>query len=144
MPELELFNYYLERLSYILNFQDRKLVEYWIEQLYSQLEYQYIESLFIAAIFELSITDTKTFHWTLDNLSDWKPCIKLLEDVMRFAVEKLMKKGFILGQDFSINSGKILLTESVKAVLMINTSQSDCLLLEKILSLSQNFCLLTT
>jgi hypothetical protein len=131
---LELFYIHLERVIYILRIKDKKLVEYWLEELNLNIDVEYTDSLFIAAIFELSVVDTQTFHWTLDNFSDFQPYTELLESVTRFAIQKLLKKGFIPGQDFSTNSPRqILLNENAKTVLMADTSKSDRLLLEKVL-----------
>ncbi|PMB53434.1 hypothetical protein CEN39_04460 [Fischerella thermalis CCMEE 5201] len=119
---------------YILKIKDKKLVEYWIEELNMNLDVEYTDSLLIAAIFELSVVDIPTFHWTLDNFSDLQPYTQLLESVTKFAIQKLIKKGFLPGQDFSTNSQRqILLNENAKTVLIADTSKSDQLLLEKVL-----------
>lgn len=87
MKDLELFNFHLERAIYILKFQDRKLVEAWVYELNQNLEPEYIESCLTAAILELSNIHSDTFHWILDNLSDWTPYKQLLEAVTRFALK---------------------------------------------------------
>lgn len=144
MNYLEIFYFHLERTIYVLNIQDKKLVEYWVEQLEICLDTQYAESLLMAAIFELSATDTDTFHWTLENFSNLEPYTNLLESVTRFAIQKLIKKGFLMGQDFSTTSqGKILLNECARAVLMADASKSDSLLLEKVLLIPQQIHSLT-
>ncbi|WP_315784074.1 hypothetical protein [Fischerella sp. JS2] len=131
---LELFYIYLERVIYILKIKDKTLVEYWLEELSMNIDIEYTDYLLIAAIFELSVVDIQTFHWTLDNFFDLHPYTQLLESVTRFAIKKLIKKGFIPGQDFSTNSQRqLLLNENAKTVLMADTSKSDKLLLEKVL-----------
>ncbi|MER3492082.1 MAG: hypothetical protein C4323_06970 [Mastigocladus sp. ERB_26_2] len=141
---LELFYIHLERLIYILKIKDKKLVEYWVEELNKNIDIEYTDSLLIAAIFELSVVDIQTFHWTLDNFSDLQPYINLLDSVTRFAVQKLIKKGFIPGQDFSKNSqSQLLLNENAKTVLMADTSKSDKLLLEKVLLIHKQIHSLT-
>ncbi|MFQ4146438.1 hypothetical protein [Chlorogloeopsis sp. ULAP02] len=138
MNNLELFHFHLERAIYILKFQDKQLVEYWIEHLHLSLDYQYTDSLLTAAIFELSATDTDTCHWILDNFSDCQPYTDLLDNVIRFAIGKLIQQGFILGQDFSFTAeGKILLNEDTKNTLIADISVSDNLLLEKVLMIPQ-------
>jgi hypothetical protein len=144
MNNLELFHFHLERVIYALKFQDKQLVEYWIEHLHLSLDYQYTDSLLTAAVFELSATDTDTCRWVLDNFSDCPPYTDLFESVTRFAIGKLIQKGFILGQDFSFTSeGKILLNENTKTTLMTDTSASDSLLLEKVLLVPQQIHSLT-
>ncbi len=145
MNDLELFHFHLERAIYILKFQDRKLAECWVHQLNTSLDNEYIESFLTAAIFELSVTDTKTFDWTLDNLSDWKSYAHLLQTVTRFALQKLINKGFIPGQDFSFTSeGKILLHENAKTAIMADVTESDNLLIKKILLIPQENNSITT
>ncbi|PLZ92363.1 hypothetical protein CEN44_06235 [Fischerella muscicola CCMEE 5323] len=135
---------HLERLIYILKIKDKKLVEYWLEKINTNIDIEYADSLLIAAIFELSVGDIQTFHWTLDNFSDLQPYINLLDSVTRFAIQKLIKKGFIPGQDFSNNSQRqLLLNENAKTVLMADTSKSDKLLLEKVLLIHQQIHSLT-
>ena len=134
MEDLELFHFHLERAIYILNFKDKKLAECWVTQLNSSMGFQYTESFLTAAILELSITNTETFHWVLDNLCAWKPYAQLLAQVTKFVIKKLIEKGFIPSQDFSFNGhGKILLYENTKTVIMADTSDSDKLLMEKVL-----------
>lgn len=134
MQDLELFHFHLERAIYILNFKDKKLAECWVTQLHSSMGLQYTESFLTAAVLELSLTNLDTFHWVLDNLSGWRPYANLLAEVTRFVLKKLVQKGFIPSQDFSFDAeGKILLHESTKAIVMANTSESDRLLIEKVL-----------
>lgn len=134
MNELEHFYFDLKRVIYILKFQDKNLAESWINQLNTNLTPDYIESCLKAAIFELSVTDINTFHWVLDNLSDWQTYNHLLQQVTKFIIQKLIIKGFIPGQDFSSTcDGKILINENVINVIMSDVSESDNLLMRKIL-----------
>lgn len=138
MNDLELFQFHLERAAYILKFQDRKLAECWVNQLNVTLAPEYIESFLVGAVFELSLTDSNTFHWVLDNLTDWRAYTRLLEAVTRFTLKTLIVKGFIPGQDFSFNSqGKILLNENTKTAIVSDISNSDKLIIEKILLIPQ-------
>lgn len=134
MDELERFHCDLKRVIYILKFQEKNLAESWLTQLQTNLKPEYIESFLIAAIFELSVTDIDTFHWVLDNLSDWQVYADLLQKVTKFIIQKLIKKGFVLGQDFSSTlEGKILISEKARLVIMSDVSESDKLLIRKIL-----------
>lgn len=144
MNELEQFYSDLKRFIYILKFQDKTLADSWISQLSNNLQPEYIESCLIAAIFELSVTEIDTFHWVLDNLSDWPTYTLLLQKVTKFIIQKLIKKGFIPGQDFSATSeGKILISENAKNVIMSDISESDNLLIKKILLISPKIHFLT-
>ncbi|ABA22035.1 conserved hypothetical protein [Trichormus variabilis ATCC 29413] len=145
MKDLELFQFHLDRATYILRFQDKKLIETWVTELERHLAPDYIESCLTAAILELSVSHSETFHWILDHLADWKPYKQLLESVTRFALKKLVQKGFMPGGEFSFTAdGKILLTENAKATIMKDTVKTDRLLLEKILLTPQQIHLLTT
>ncbi|BAY10939.1 hypothetical protein [Calothrix sp. NIES-2098] len=133
MEDLELFHFHLERAIYILNFKDKKLAECWVTQLHSSMGFAYTDSFLTAAVLELSITDIDTFHWVLDNLSAWKPYTQLLAQVTKFVLKKLINKGFIPSIDFSFDAqGKILLHENTKNVILADTSDSDRLLIEKV------------
>ncbi len=145
MKDLELFHFHLERAVYILKFQDKRLIETWVNQLNLNLNTEYIESCLTAAILELSTTHTETFHWIFDKLSDWQPCTQLLESVTRFALKKLIQKGFMPGQEFSFTADKkILLNENAKAVILKDTAVTDSLLLEKVLLTPQQMYAVTT
>ncbi|QLE57913.1 hypothetical protein [Nostoc sp. TCL26-01] len=145
MNELELFHFHLERAIYIFNFQDKQLIETWINQLNHSLETDYIEACLTAAILELSSTHSDTFHWIVDNLTDCKACVQLLEAVTRFALKKLIQHGFIPGQDFSFTAdGKILLMENTKNLIIQDAAPTDGLLLEKVLLTPQQNHLFVT
>ncbi|WP_214662530.1 hypothetical protein [Amazonocrinis nigriterrae] len=144
VEDLERFYSDLKRFTYILKFHDKNVAESWIKQLHAHLKPEYIESCLIAAIFELSITDVDTFHWVLDNLSHWDTYTHLLQEVTKFVVQKLIKEGFIPGQDFSATSeGKILIHENARKVIISDISQSDNLLIKKILLTSPEIHFLT-
>ncbi|HIK03718.1 MAG TPA: hypothetical protein IGS40_03230 [Trichormus sp. M33_DOE_039] len=144
MNELERFHSDLRRVIYILKFRDKNLAESWVIQLTTNLKPEYIESCLTAAILELSVTDIDTFHWVIDNLSDWQPYANLLQQITKFVIQKLIKKGFIPGQDFSANAeGKILIHENVRQVIMSDVSESDNLFIKKILLISPEVHFLT-
>ncbi len=139
MKDLEMFHFHLERALYILKFRDKKLAECWVTQLNTSMGVQDTESFLTAAVLELSLTDTKTFHWVLDNLCAWKPYVHLLVEVTRFTLKKLISKGFIPSQDFSFDAqGKILMHEQTKKTIMADVSESDRLFMEKVLVIPQN------
>ncbi|BAY29116.1 hypothetical protein NIES2107_09570 [Nostoc carneum NIES-2107] len=138
MKDLEMFHFHLERALYILKFRDKKLAECWVTQLNTSMGVQDTESFLTAAVLELSLTDTKTFHWVLDNLCAWKPYVHLLVEVTRFTLKKLISKGFIPSQDFSFDAqGKILMHEQTKKAIMADVSDSDSLFMEKVLVIPQ-------
>lgn len=134
MNDLEQFYSDLKRVIYIFKFKDKNLAESWISQLNINLKAEYIESCLTAAIFELSVTDIETFNWVLEHLSDWQTYANLLQQVTKFILQKLIKRGFIPGQDFSYTfEGKILIYENARKVIMSDISESDNLLIRKIL-----------
>lgn len=138
MQDLEMFHFHLERALYILKFRDKKLAECWVTQLNTSMGVQNTESFLTAAVLELSLTDTKTFHWVLDNLCAWKPYAHLLVEVTRFTLKTLISKGFIPSQDFSFDAqGKILMHEQTKKAIMADVSESDRLFMEKVLVIPQ-------
>ncbi|MFH7026064.1 MAG: hypothetical protein ACHBN1_11830 [Heteroscytonema crispum UTEX LB 1556] len=132
--DVELFQFSLGKVIHILKLQNKTLVESHEKTITALLGSDYTANLFTAAILELSATDPDTLHWTFENFSTLHACTCLLEAVTRFAIQKLMKIGFVLGKDFSANSqGQILLNENAQTLLMESTSASDRLLLQKIL-----------
>lgn len=137
MNELEQFHSLLKRAIYILKFKDKNLAESWRNQLNTNLKSESIESCLVAAVFELSVTDIDTFHWVIDNLSDWHTYAHLLENVTKFIIQKLIKKGFVPGKDFSSTlEGKILIHKKARTAIMSDISETDNLLITKILRIS--------
>jgi hypothetical protein len=132
--DVELFKFSLVKVIKTLKLQNKTLVESYEKTITSLLGSDYTTNVFTAAIFELSATDPDTLDWTLKNFSTLDACAYLLEAVTKFAIQKLMKIGFVLGEDFSANvQGRILLNENAKNVLMESASVSERLLLQQIL-----------
>ncbi|NJL09212.1 MAG: hypothetical protein HC908_00195 [Calothrix sp. SM1_7_51] len=94
----------------------------------------YTEHIFTAAILELSETLPDIFEWTFKTFPTLPASLKLLEEATRFAVQKLVNNGFILGRDFSRScQGKILIKQEAHSVLIACISDAEALLVQKIL-----------
>ncbi|MDV2996647.1 MAG: hypothetical protein N4J56_006301 [Chroococcidiopsis sp. SAG 2025] len=94
----------------------------------------YTTDLMTAAVFQLAATDADTCHWTLHTFYELDACLKLIEGAFKFAIQKLISLGFILGQDFSANAnGELLLNRIAKIALLENISDADWNFLKEIL-----------
>lgn len=92
----------------------------------------------MAAVLELSETDTDTCRWTLRNLHETQHS-DIIEELIRFAVRKLIYQGLILGVDFSITpNSKIILNRNAMDTLIAGTSSADALLLEEIVQVLES------
>ncbi|MBF2063120.1 MAG: hypothetical protein IGS39_01600 [Calothrix sp. C42_A2020_038] len=131
---LDLFNFNLAQTVKTLKKQDKSLVEFCINNFCTLLGSDYTANIFTAAILELSEIDRDTFYWTLENFSHHNSCCHLLEAVTGLTVKKLLKAGFILGQDFSARfQGQIFVNEAARNFLMTINSDTERLLIEKLL-----------
>ncbi|MBD2306759.1 hypothetical protein H6G17_14730 [Chroococcidiopsis sp. FACHB-1243] len=87
-----------------------------------------------AAVFQLAATDSDTCHWALHTFYELDACLKLIEGAIKFAIQKLIGLGFVLGKDFSANAnGEILLNRAAKITLLKNISDADWNFLKEIL-----------
>jgi len=85
----------------------------------------YTTDVMTAAVFQLAATDSDTCHWTLHTFYELDACLKLIEEALKFATQKLISLGFILGQDFSANAnGEIMLNRAAKKALLENISDA--------------------
>jgi hypothetical protein len=132
--DLEPLDFDVELIVDALKSQDKALVEsfeYFFTTLFGP---KYTTDILTVAVFQLAETDLDACRWALHNFYDLKLHHEIIEGIVMFAAQKLIDKGFILGQEFSINkTGEIVLTESAKAVLMANTLYSDHIFIEEIL-----------
>jgi hypothetical protein len=130
----ELFNFSLTKIINALQTQNKTRVESCENTFIALLGANYTVNVFTAAILELSEIDTAAFRWTLENFSHLKACNYLLEAVTGLTIQKLLKAGFVLGQDFSANcQGQLLVDEKVRNFLMENNSNTERLLIQKVL-----------
>lgn len=117
------FNDAVNLLVNILKLHDKDLVKVCEETLTKLVGRDEVSHVLNAAMFQLAETHPETCHWTWHNFPELQVCMDLKEHVVMFIVQKLIKNGFILGEDFSKNlDGDILLTPNAKVYLMI-----DCL-----------------
>ena len=86
------------------------------------------------AVLQLSETNPDLCRWILQNSTDLNTCEELFECSKWLATNTLIKKGFVLGQDFSATStNKMLISQEAKAALIEDALPSDRVLFEGIL-----------
>lgn len=130
----EWFNSGLELVIEALKFQKQSVVESVADSLTTLLGPASTTDILTAAVFQLSETDPDTCRWTLRTFSTLNFHLDLIEEILMFTVKKLIGKGFILGQHFSVTStGRIVMTKSTQTALMEGTTASDWIFLEEIL-----------
>ncbi|OKH56086.1 hypothetical protein NIES2101_02210 [Calothrix sp. HK-06] len=129
----ELFNFSLTKTISALKTQNKTRVESCEKAFIALLGSNYTVNVFTAAILELSEIDIAAFHWTIENFSHLKACNYLLEAVTGLTIQKLLKAGFIPGKDFSASQGQLLVNEDVRNVLMDSKSDTERLLIKKLL-----------
>lgn len=96
-----------------------------------------VEEILITAIYQLADLDPEACRWLLRNCSYLEPEVDLMELTVNVALTKLKNEGFVLGQDFSVESNSRLnVSEAAKTRLMIEESVGDRLLLEEVLLLN--------
>lgn len=134
--DVERFNFHIELVIDALKRQDKPLVALVEEFLTTLFGSEYTMDILTAAMFQLAETDPYTCRWSLQNFYDLKLHSDITEGVIMFAFKKLIAKGFIFGQDFSVTAtGGVFINKYAKAALKEGTSASDWLFLEKILQL---------
>lgn len=132
--DFQQFNFYTELLVDTLKSQNKALLTLLEEFITTKFGAEYSTDILTASVFILAETDPDTCRWTLRNFYDVKLHRDITEGVVMFAAKRLIAKGFILGQDFSItSSGSIFINKYARAALMKNTSDADCLFIEEIL-----------
>ena len=95
---------------------------------------QCVEDVLTAAIYTLAKIEPEACRWILRNSYYLKPEVDLVEFASNLALTKLQNQGFVVNQDFKLESNSHLqVTEKAKAGLMDDNSDGDRLLLEEIL-----------
>jgi len=131
--DLEPFNFDVELVIDALKSQDKALLKSFECCFTTLFGSKYTKDILTAAVFQLAETDLDTCRWTLRNFYNLKLQHGVIEGVVMFAAQKLIGKGFILGQDFSLShSGEIFINKNAKAALMTGTSEVDHIFLEEI------------
>lgn len=129
----ERFKFHIELIIDALKLQNKAKVEYFKSFLTTLFCPEYTTDILTAAVFQLAETDPENCRWALRNFYELKLNRDIIEGVVRFATQKLISKGFILGQDFSaIPNGGIVITKNAKAALIEATSASEHLFIEEI------------
>ncbi|MBW4650478.1 MAG: hypothetical protein KME06_17585 [Kastovskya adunca ATA6-11-RM4] len=124
-------------ITKVFRSQDKAMVESYNRTFTGLFGFPYTQDMMMAAVFKLAKTDPGTCHWILQNFNELDFCLDILEATMTFALEKLTRKGFILGQDFSvIYKRKLLINEQAKTALMSSASPPDQIFLAAVLTAS--------
>ncbi|MGL4621612.1 hypothetical protein [Chroococcidiopsis sp.] len=128
------FNLTVALLVDIFKIKNKALVESCHTTFIALFGSDYTTDVMTAAVFQLAATDADTCHWALHNFYELDACLKLIEGALKFAIQRLISLGFILGKDFSANAnGEILLNRAAKLALLDNVSDADWNFLEEIL-----------
>lgn len=136
MNHAEEFNLSVALLVDIFKLKNEPLVESCRQTFIALFGYEYTTDVMTAAVFQLAATDSDTCHWTLHTFYELDACLKLIEGALKFAVQKLIGLGFVLGKDFSASAdGEILLNHAAKTALLENVSDADWNFLEEILQI---------
>jgi hypothetical protein len=94
------------------------------------------EDILTMALHQLAVTDVDACRWFLRNSCNLSPEIDFVEQATELARTLLEAKGFLLDQDFSLDSsGRIILSGKAKDGLFSGISIGDRLLIEEILQL---------
>lgn len=118
-----------------LKLQNQELAESCEKTLIGLLGYENAKDIVIAAILQLSETDASSFAWVSQNFSHSAAWLDLRETALMLTVDKLLRYGLILGEDFSISQGmSILVTAPLKADLIDTASQAERLFLDVLLN----------
>lgn len=131
--ELEAVNFYFELIITTWKFKSEAVVKSVEDYLVALLGSEYTTDILTAAVFQLAETDPDTCRWALRTDSTLNFRQEITEGVVRFAVKKLIDKGFILCQDFSLTStGGIVITKNAQVALLEGSCTSDRIFLEEI------------
>lgn len=120
-----------------LKTKNKGIIEACQDALITEFGADYLASVITSAVFQLAETDPELFSWTWQHFYELDSCLDLIEKTVMFAVTRLIKKGFILGKDFSTTfTGEILITKEAKEALMESGSCLDHIFLEEILQIA--------
>ena len=121
-----------------LKLHNKELAESCEQTLVSVLGYDETKNVMISTILQLSETDPDSFRWVSKQFRASPVWIDLRETAVMITIDKLLKRGYVLGQDFSISKTKtILVTDDLSTQLSRTASLSERLFLDEILSISQ-------
>ena len=119
-----------------LRTKNNQLIKACQATLSNQFGTDYLASVMTSAVFQLAEIDPDLFSWTWQHFYELDSCLDLIEQTVMFAIKRLIKKGFILGKDFSTTfTGEILITKEAKEALMESGSCLDHIFLEEILQI---------
>ncbi|MGB7439733.1 MAG: hypothetical protein WA919_01580 [Coleofasciculaceae cyanobacterium] len=116
-----------------LKLHDRELVESCEKILVDLLGCDSAKYITTTAIIQIFQIDSETYHWIWQNIPKVEYYLELKEIVVANAIQTLISKGFVIGQDFSaVSTGKILIEKQAKIALMGNYLEAERLLVKRI------------
>lgn len=130
---LEPFNFDVDLVIDAFKNQNKALLESFECFFTSLCGSNYTKDILTSAVFQLAETDIDSCRWALRNFYDLKLHDDVKEGVVMFAAQKLIDKGFVFGQDFSItHTGEIFINKNAKDTLMADTSAADHIFIEEV------------
>lgn len=134
LNDSEWFKLGLKLVIEVLKLQEQSMVESIAVSLTTQLGSESTTDILTAAVFQLAETDPDICRWSWRTFSHLNFHLDLKEEILMFATKKLIGRGFILGQHFSLTgTGGIVMTKSAQAAFREATTASDWIFLEEIL-----------
>jgi len=132
--DAEWFNLSLELIIEALKLQKQSVVESIAVSLTTLLGSKSTADILTAAVFQLAETDPVICRWSWQTFSHLNFHLGLREEIQMFVTKKLISKGFLLGQHFSLTStGGIVTSKNAQTALREGTTAADWLFLEEIL-----------
>ncbi|MGB3641015.1 MAG: hypothetical protein WBA39_26070 [Rivularia sp. (in: cyanobacteria)] len=117
--KIELFDFLVNMFANMLKQLNQNSVVECEQALTNLLGYECTREIINAAIFQVSELSPQTGRWICENFPDFEACIQLKEYSVMLATQELIKKGFILGKDFSITAdGKLVINQQAKTALI--------------------------
>lgn len=136
--EFKDFDTAVNLLVNVLKLQDKDLVKICEEALSNLLGSEEATHMLNAAMFQLAETAPETCYWTWHNFPELQVCLDLKEHVCMFVVQKLIKKGFILGKDFSTNiHGEILVSRETRISIMLDSVPLEWKFIKSVLQIAE-------
>lgn len=130
----EEFNLCVTLIVGAIKLQNKVLVKSCEETLIFLLGSECTVNIVTIAVLQLSETNPDLCRWMLQNSTELNTCEELFQCSIWLATNTLIKKGFVLGQDFSVtHNKKMLIGQKAKAALMEDAFPSDRVLFEGIL-----------
>ena len=117
-----------------IKLQNKGLVKSCEETLIFLLGFECTVDIMTIAVLQLSKTNPDLCRWLLRSSTELNACEELFQCSLWLATNILIKKGFIIGQDFSVtHTDKMLINQEAKAALLEEALPSERIFLEEVL-----------